>query len=377
MFTTAVDKLLSQFFALSAEERSCILEVLVDSQPINNSDGVESFLSKRLDVSRSGRPACPHCGSLKVVKNGRHCGTQRFICRDCSKSFGWSSGSFFNHCRKEISQWFKYVECFMDRLPLRECARRCGISLDTSFKWRHRLLDGLQKIHNSVKLTGVVEADEVYFSISYKGSRKFSAQHAGREPKKRGMRSTKRGLSDEKVCVPTAKSIFRHTWEKGAQYLKKMGGIIMIASIIIWFLGYYPNHDAYETVAEQQENSYIGQLGRGIEPVIKPLGFDWKLGIGLLSGVGAKELVVSTLGVLYADDPDADSVSLAERIPITPLVAFCYMLFVLIYFPCIAALAAIKQESGSWKWALFAACYTTGLAWLVSFAVYQIGGLFV
>ena len=177
--------------------------------------------------------------------------------------------------------------------------------------------------------------------------------------------------------MPTAKSIFRHTWEKGAQYLKKMGGIIMIASIIIWFLGYYPNHDAYETVAEQQENSYIGQLGRGIEPVIKPLGFDWKLGIGLLSGVGAKELVVSTLGVLYADDPDADSVSLAERIPITPLVAFCYMLFVLIYFPCIAAIAAIKQESGSWKWTLFAACYTTGLAWLVSFAVYQIGGLFV
>ena len=177
--------------------------------------------------------------------------------------------------------------------------------------------------------------------------------------------------------MPTAKSIFRHTWEKGAQYLKKMGGIIIVASVIIWFLGYYPNHDAYETVAEQQENSYIGQLGRAIEPVIEPMGFDWKLGIGLISGVGAKELVVSTLGVLYVDDPDADSVSLAERIPITPLVAFCYMLFVLIYFPCIAALAAIKQESGSWKWALFAACYTTVLAWLVSFAVYQIGGLFV
>ena len=177
--------------------------------------------------------------------------------------------------------------------------------------------------------------------------------------------------------MPTAKSIFRHTWEKGAQYLKKMGGIIMIASIIIWFLGYYPNHEAYETVAEQQENSYIGQLGRAIEPVIKPMGFDWKLGIGLISGVGAKELVVSTLGVLYVDDPEADEASLAERIPITPLVAFCYMLFVLIYFPCIAALAAIKQESGSWKWALFAACYTTGLAWLVAFSVYQIGGMFV
>ena len=177
--------------------------------------------------------------------------------------------------------------------------------------------------------------------------------------------------------MPTAKSIFRHTWEKGAQYLKKMGGIIMIASIIIWFLGYYPNHEAYETVAEQQENSYIGQLGRAIEPVIKPMGFYWKLGIGLISGVGAKELVVSTLGVLYVDDPEADEASLAERIPITPLVAFCYMLFVLIYFPCIAALAAIKQESGSWKWALFAAFYTTGLAWLVAFSVYQIGGMFV
>ena len=177
--------------------------------------------------------------------------------------------------------------------------------------------------------------------------------------------------------MPTAKSIFRHTWEKGAQYLKKMGGIIMIASIIIWFLGYYPNHEAYETVAEQQENSYIGQLGRAIEPVIKPMGFDWKLGIGLISGVGAKELDDSTLGVLYVDDPEADEASLAERIPITPLVAFCYMLFVLIYFPCIAALAAIKQESGSWKWALFAACYTTGLAWLVAFSVYQIGGMFV
>ena len=99
--------------------------------------------------------------------------------------------------------------------------------------------------------------------------------------------------------MPTSKSIMRHTWEKGAQYLKKMGGIIMIASIIIWFLGYYPQHDAYESVAEQQKNSYIGQIGKAIEPVIKPLGFDWKLGIGLISGVGAKELVVSTLGVLY------------------------------------------------------------------------------
>ena len=177
--------------------------------------------------------------------------------------------------------------------------------------------------------------------------------------------------------MPTSKSIMRHTWEKGAQYLKKMGGIIMIASIIIWFLGYYPQHDAYESVAEQQENSYIGQIGKAIEPVIKPLGFDWKLGIGLISGVGAKELVVSTLGVLYTNEGDVENVNLSNRIPITPLVALAYMLFVLIYFPCIATFAAIKQESGSWKWAIFAAGYTTGLAWLVAFTVFQIGSIII
>ena len=177
--------------------------------------------------------------------------------------------------------------------------------------------------------------------------------------------------------MPTAKSVLRHTWEKGAQYLKKMGGIIMIASVIIWFLGYYPNHDAYSTTAEQQENSYIGQIGKAIEPVIEPLGFDWKMGIGILSGIGAKELVVSTLGVLYTNDDDIESVDHADSIPITPLVAYGYMLFVLIYFPCIATVAAIKNESGSWKWAAFTICYTTLLAWIVAFLVHQVGGIFL
>lgn len=181
--------------------------------------------------------------------------------------------------------------------------------------------------------------------------------------------------------MPTSKSVLRHTWEKGAQYLKKMGGIIMIASIIIWFLGYYPNHSSYQTTAEQQENSYIGQIGKSIEPIIKPLGFDWKMGVGLLSGVGAKELVVSTLGVLYTNDGNLDDDALPERIAqqsdITPLIAFVYMLFTLLYFPCIATLAAIRQETGSWKWPLFAACYTTVLAWIVAFLVYQIGSFII
>ena len=177
--------------------------------------------------------------------------------------------------------------------------------------------------------------------------------------------------------MPTSKAIFRHTWEKGAQYLRKMGGIIMVASIVIWALGYYPRPDASADLAQQQENSYIGRIGKAIEPVMEPLGFDWKLSIGILSGVGAKELVVSSLGVLYADDAEADQTTLAERLPITPLVAYGYMVFVLLYFPCIATLAAIRQEASSWKWAAFAATYTTVLAWIMSFAVHQLGGLFV
>ena len=177
--------------------------------------------------------------------------------------------------------------------------------------------------------------------------------------------------------MPTSKAIFRHTWEKGAQYLRKMGGVIMVASIIIWVLGYFPRPSESMDLAQQQENSYIGRIGKAIEPIIEPLGFDWKLGIGILSGVGAKELVVSSLGVLYADDAEADETTLAQRLPITPLVAYGYMVFILLYFPCVATLAAIRQEAGGWKWAAFAAAYTTVLAWIMSFAVYQIGGLFV
>ncbi len=183
---------------------------------------------------------------------------------------------------------------------------------------------------------------------------------------------------------PTAKAIFRHTWEKGRQYLWKMGHIILVASIIVWFLGYYPDHDSYDTVAEQQENSYLGQIGKAIEPAFKPCGFDWKLDVGLLAGAGAKELVASTMGVLYADTEGVEDTEqaaesgLADAIRaegVTPLAAFCYLLFVLVYFPCIATISAIKGETGQWKWALFTAGYTTLLAWIVSASVYQIGML--
>ena len=160
---------------------------------------------------------------------------------------------------------------------------------------------------------------------------------------------------------PTAKAIFRHTWEKGKQYLKKMGGIILVASIIVWALGYFGTMG----VAPSLEQSFIGVLGIAIEPVFSVQGFDWRLDVSLLAGVGAKEIVASTIGVLYAGDYN-----------FSQLTAFCFLLFVLIYFPCIATIVAIRHESGSWGWAVFAAVYTTALAWVVSAVVYQVGSLF-
>ena len=180
---------------------------------------------------------------------------------------------------------------------------------------------------------------------------------------------------------PAWRVIFKHTWDKGYEYLKKMGGVILIASIVVWFLGYYPRSEQYNTPAEQQEYSYIGYIGKAIEPAIAPLGFDWKMGIGLVSGVGAKELIVSTLGVLYANQEVADTaeseaqIASALKTVTTPAAALAYMIFVLIYFPCLATLIAIKKESKSWGWAIFTAIYTTALAWVVALVVYRVGCL--
>ena len=162
---------------------------------------------------------------------------------------------------------------------------------------------------------------------------------------------------------PTAKAIFRHTWEKGKQYLKKMGGIILVASIIVWALGYFGTMG----VAPSLEESFIGMLGKAIEPLFALQGFDWRLDVSLIAGVGAKEIVASTIGVLYGD----------SAFNFSPLTAYSFLLFVLIYFPCIATIVAIKNESGSWRWALFAAIYTTVLAWVISAVVYLVGSCFL
>lgn len=200
---------------------------------------------------------------------------------------------------------------------------------------------------------------------------------------------------------PTAKALGRHTWEKGKQYLHKMGGIILVASVIVWALGYFPHNEELSS-QQQQEQSYIGRIGKAVEPVFAPQGFNWKLDVGLIAGVGAKEIVASTLGVLYSNDDsfaDDDSyndeggkyeklhqlitsdiatlhgITIKEAEPIARLTAYSFLLFVLLYFPCVATIAAIKGETGSWKWALFTAVYTTALAWIVSAAFYQVGRL--
>lgn len=211
--------------------------------------------------------------------------------------------------------------------------------------------------------------------------------------------------------IPTLKNTSIHMWHKGVQYLRKMGTVILLASIIIWALGYFPRNVKYSAnydeqlilinsdvniaaslktdlirkidlikQSEKQEKSYIGSLGHFIEPVISPLGFDWKIGVSIITGLAAKEIVVSTMGVLFQADSDNASNSLQSKLKeqahLTPLVAYGFMLFVLIYFPCIAVIAAIKKESDI-KWAVFTMFYTTGIAWAVAFLTFQFGRLFL
>ena len=181
--------------------------------------------------------------------------------------------------------------------------------------------------------------------------------------------------------VPTGKAIWRHTWEKGKQYLEKMATTILIFSVVIWFLGYFPRHEG-ATQSYQQEHSYIGMVGKAVEPALEPLGFNWKMDVGLLAGVGAKELVISTMGVTYAQDGEAyegmgseDDTQLqaALKATIPTAAALAFMVFVLLYFPCIATFVAIKNETGKWRWAILLCLYTILVAWVFGFAAYRLG----
>lgn len=238
--------------------------------------------------------------------------------------------------------------------------------------------------------------------------------------------------------IPTLKTTIRHMWFKGSQYLRKMGGVILIASMLIWALGYFPRNTQQADNFDQkivdtgiefdftlsnlpkdskqftdvskekenaikklniqkhnylQENSFIGKIGKFIEPVMRPLGFDWRMSVSLLAGVAAKEVVVSTMGVLYQVKDNTGKIaeplqSKLQNVTYTdgekagqniynPVVAFAYLMFVLLYFPCVAVVAAVKKESGNWKWAMFIITYTTAIAWIIAFLVNQIGNFFL
>jgi ferrous iron transport protein B len=228
--------------------------------------------------------------------------------------------------------------------------------------------------------------------------------------------------------MPTARSTLKHMWFKGSQYLSKMGGVILVASVLLWALSYFPRnpddklakkesgveynkklnpgqteimkilpvaapepvmHSTVENEMQQLENSYIGRMGKFIEPALHPLGFNWKMGVSLLSGIAAKEIIVSTLGVLHHEEIHDTNTNeaLSKKLQnekytsgtekgksvFNPLSTLSYLLFILIYFPCIAVFAAVKRESGSIKWALFMVFYTTALAYIISLLVFQTG----
>ena len=215
--------------------------------------------------------------------------------------------------------------------------------------------------------------------------------------------------------MPTTKSLVIHMWDRGKIFLRKMGGVILVGSVVIWVLGAFPRHaefsrdydgqiaqvqhrietgpvqaeDLEQTLAdlqsamelERMEASYIGRIGKAIQPVFAPLDFDWRSSVALLTGFVAKEIVVSTLGVLHQVGAEADQESEGLRQAlrdsgITPLVAFAFMAFVLIYTPCLGTVAAIRRETNSWKWTFFSIFYTVTLAWIIAFAILNLGRLF-
>lgn len=194
--------------------------------------------------------------------------------------------------------------------------------------------------------------------------------------------------------VPTLQATLRHMWEKGVQYLRKMGGVILVGSLIIWFLSYYPRPEYSDTTATTTEqsapdysNSYLGRIGRVCEPVMEPIGLNWKGSVAILSGAAAKEIVVSTLGVLYAEEPLpetttelSENASLGAKLVASgdfdTRTAIAFMVFILLYFPCVATLIAIAKETGRWYWAAGTVLYNTAVAWVAAYIVYLIGGLF-
>jgi len=188
--------------------------------------------------------------------------------------------------------------------------------------------------------------------------------------------------------IPTIKGIFIHMWERAWLYLKKAGTIILAISIILWAATSYPKPseaslaDFDEEQAQEFEltHSIAGRVGKGLEPIIKPLGFDWRIGTALIGALGAKEVFVAQMGIMYSlGEGDEESKALRTELQArySPLVGFCIMLFCLISAPCIATLAICRRETNSWGWALFQFFGLTALAYVITLIVYQLGSLIV
>lgn len=193
--------------------------------------------------------------------------------------------------------------------------------------------------------------------------------------------------------VPTLKTSLRHMWGKGKQYLNKMGGVILLASIVVWALNFFPLRGEAadmqpEEIAMQSDeidpehDSYLEMVGKAVNPVLSPLGFSWRATVAAVAGVPAKEIVVSTLGVLYTGDDEASEQALSYRLThplkgasepdFTPAVALSFMIFILLYCPCIATIVAVVKETGAWRYGAFTILYNTAVAWIVAFLAYRL-----
>ncbi len=185
--------------------------------------------------------------------------------------------------------------------------------------------------------------------------------------------------------VPTLRNAAIHTWDKTSEWLKRVSTVVLLASVIIWALGYFPRMET-ESKREQLEQSYLSMVGHAIEPVFRPLGMEWRAEVSLIAGASAKEVIASSMAVLYGveDEEGEDATSLAQKLQsvkdadgrqvYSPIAAYAMLLFILLYFPCISTLGTIRKEIGrGWMW--FSAIYNTAIAWLVSFGFYQIASL--
>lgn len=185
--------------------------------------------------------------------------------------------------------------------------------------------------------------------------------------------------------IPTLRSSLRHTWSKGEQYLKKMGGIILVASIIVWALNYFPL-SSHDKDPQTRTDSYLEMTGKAVSPVMEPIGFHWRATVAAIAGVPAKEIVVSTIGVLYTGEEEVDDTTLSKRITainpqtgepdFTPASALAFIVFILLYCPCIATITAIVKETGDWRYGAFSILYNTAVAWGFAFIIYRIALLF-